>query len=94
MATCLLSLYQVIVEGRQQPAGCHFMVPTSSGCLSLLGVEQFAIHHYSTMEAWPRAVHAEGATFSFLFVLLMWDEVFSLTVPDMFRGAFQVSTAV
>ena len=89
--TCRLPS-QVVVEGRQQPGSCLFLVSTADSCTSLLGVEEFAIQHYRLKEAWPRAVHGEGATFSLLFMLLMWEVVFSSSVADVFRGAFQVRT--
>ncbi len=63
---------------------------TSSG-QSMMGVEGYAAYHYSHTEGWPCALHAEGATFSAMFSLLMWKVIFSSGVPDVFRSPYQVS---
>lgn len=36
-------------------------------------------------------IHGEGATFSTLCGLLLWDEVFMDGIPDVFRNAYQVT---
>lgn len=57
---------------------------------SIVGVEGYAIHHYSTELGWPCALHAEGSSFTTLFALLMWDVIFTSGIPDVFRTKFQV----
>ena len=69
-------------------------VPTSTSSVqcsqSMVGVEGYAIHHYSTELGWPCALHAEGSSFTTLFALLMWDVIFTSGIPDVFRTKFQV----
>ena len=69
--------------------------PTSTSSLqrsqSIVGVEGYAIHQYSTELGWPCALHAEGLSFTTLFALLMWDVIFMSGIPDVFRTKFQVS---
>lgn len=36
-------------------------------------------------------IHGEGATFSALFALLLWDVIFMEGVPDVFRYPYQVT---
>lgn len=38
-------------------------------------------------------IHGEGATFSALFALLLWDVIFMEGVPDVFRNPYQVTAA-
>ena len=57
---------------------------------SFVSVEGLAMHHYSSAEAWPCAVHAEKSTFSLMFSLLMWDIIFYTGVPNVFRSKLQV----
>lgn len=39
-------------------------------------------------------IHGEGATFSALFALLLWDVIFMEGVPDVFRYPYQVTAAL
>lgn len=39
-------------------------------------------------------IHGEGATFSALFALLLWDVIFMEGVPDVFRNPYQVTAAL
>jgi len=57
---------------------------------SILGVEGYAMHHYSISEGWPCAVHGEGSCFSTIFTLLMWEIIFAQGIPDVFRNRYQV----
>lgn len=91
----MLSL-QNYITGKQ----CHtdsktvYIASTTNSSLSraLVQVEGYAIYHYSNVEGWPCALHAEGATFSAMFSLLMWDVIFASGVPDVFRAPYQVGT--
>ena len=67
-------------------------IPDSTGqhTRTIVGVEGYAIHHYSTEQGWPCALHAEGSSFTTLFALLMWGVIFASGVPDVFRTKFQV----
>ena len=69
---------------------------SSSGQQShtLLGVEGYAISYYTTEVGWPCALHAEGSCFMTLFALLMWDEIFTSGIPDVFRTKFQVMAII
>ena len=58
---------------------------------TIVGVEGYAIHHYSTEQGWPCALHAEGSSFTTLFALLMWSVIFASGIPNVFRTKFQVS---
>lgn len=83
--------FQVEILGDQQPSTCLFLArDPSTDATSLLQVEGYAIHYYTTVLGWPKALHAEGSTLSTLFVLLMWDIIFSSHIPDIFRGPYQV----
>ena len=55
-----------------------------------MGVEGYAVYHYNTVEGWPCALHAEGSSFTAMFVLLIWEQVFSPGVPNVFRTPYQV----
>ena len=61
---------------------------------TIVGVEGYAIHHYSTEQGWPCALHAEGSTFTTLFALLMWGVIFASGVHNVFRTKFQVCTYI
>ena len=69
--------------------------PSSTGhhtrTIVTVGVEGYAIQHYNTEQGWPCALHAEGSSFTMLFVLLMWSIIFTSGVPNVFRTKFQAS---
>lgn len=91
--TCLLSSsMQVTLTGEQQPNTCLFIARNDTDSTSCLySVEGFAIHHYTSLERWPKALHSEGSSLLFLFVVLMWECIFTSTVPDVLRGPCHVS---
>ena len=78
---------------RQSPS---VSTPNSTGrhTQTIVGVEGYAIQHYSTEQGWPCALHAEGSSFTTLFALLMWSIVFASGVPDVFRTKFQASASI
>lgn len=65
-----------------------------NGSVNLLPVEGYAVHHYTTIEGWPKATHCEGSLFSTLFGLLLWNEIYSSSVADVFRGHYQVKLLI
>ena len=65
-------------------------VGLSSSGQTLVGVEGYAVYHYSHTEGWPCILHAEGSTFSAMFILLMWEVIFCPGIPDVFRTPCQV----
>jgi hypothetical protein len=60
---------------------------------TIVGVEGYAIQHYSTEQGWPCALHAEGSSFTTIFALLMWSVIFASGVPNVFRTKFQASAS-
>ncbi len=51
-------------------------------------VEQCALMHYKS-KGYPKGVHAEGSSYTFIFSLLFWDIIF-MDVPNVFVGPYQV----
>ena len=80
-------------DERQSPS---VPIPSSTGLhtRTIVGVEGYAIQHYSTEQGWPCALHAEGSSFTTLFALLMWSVIFAAGVPDVFRTKFQASASL
>jgi hypothetical protein len=70
-----------------------YAIPSHEGreTFNFVSVEGLAMHHYSSAEGWPCAVHAERSTFSLMFSLLMWDIIFCPGIPNVFRTKLQVS---
>lgn len=90
----LMHHMQVYISGKQYHSDLKsvFAASTSDSpdSCTLVRVEGFAIYHYSNVEGWPCALHAEASSFTAMFVLLMWDVIFTSGVPDVFRTPFQV----
>ena len=82
------------LDDRNQRQSPSVSTPNSTGrhTQTIVGVEGYAIQHYSTEQGWPCALHAEGSSFTTLFALLMWSVIFASGVPDVFRTKFQAST--
>ena len=51
-------------------------------------VEEWVLAYYRE-NGFPDGVHGEGSTLTTIFMLLMWDVVFS-PVPDAFHSIYQV----
>ena len=83
-------LLQVKISGQQHSTSCLFMTKDHVGSLTFLPVEGYAVHYYTSIEGWPKALHTEGSLFSSLFALLMWDVIFSSEVAEVFRSSYQV----
>ena len=66
-------------------------VTDSPDSCTLVRVEGFAMYHYSNVDGWPCAVHAESSSFTAMFALLMWDVIFTPGIPDVLRTPYQVS---
>lgn len=90
----LMHHMQVYISGKQYHSDLKsvFAASTSDSpdSYTLVRVEGFAMYHYSNVEGWPCALHAEASSFTAMFVLLMWDVIFTSGVPDVFRTPFQV----
>ncbi|XP_061409641.1 fanconi-associated nuclease 1 isoform X3 [Lethenteron reissneri] len=54
----------------------------------MCSVEELALAHYRSQD-FDQGLHGEGATFCTLFGLLLWDVIFSDTVPDVFLNPYQ-----
>ncbi|XP_063105936.1 fanconi-associated nuclease 1 [Cavia porcellus] len=63
---------------------------TAAPTTVLCSVEELALDHYRR-SGFDQGIHGEGATFSTLCGLLLWDEVFMDGIPDVFRNAYQAS---
>ena len=83
-------LLQVKISGQQHSTSCLFMTKDHLGSLTFLPVEGYAVHYYTSIEGWPKALHTKGSLFSSLFALLMWDVIFSAEVSVVFRSSYQV----
>jgi Fanconi-associated nuclease 1 len=79
---------EIFITGIQQPNTPYFIVQDGDTS-SLHSVEGFAIHHYTKVSKWLKGLHLEGICFSSLYMLLMWDAIFTHEVPDVFRGPYQ-----
>jgi len=55
--------------------------------ITYCSVEEFCLHHYSTLDL-HEGLHGEGAVFNSLLGLLFWDIIYS-DVPDAFRDPGQ-----
>jgi len=67
-----------------------FQVPDSedTGVVTYCSVEEFCLHHYSTLGL-AEGLHAEGAVFNSLLCLLFWEIIYNSDVPDAFRDPGQ-----
>eukprot|EP00066_Takifugu_rubripes_P004422 XP_003967788.1 PREDICTED: fanconi-associated nuclease 1 [Takifugu rubripes] len=54
----------------------------------ICSVEELSLAHYR-QQGFDQGIHGEGATFSALFALLLWDVIFMEGVPDVFRYPYQ-----
>lgn len=90
----LMHHMQVYISGKQYHSDLKsvFAASTSDSpdSCTLVRVEGFAMYHYSNVEGWPCALHAEASSFTAMFILLMWDVIFTSGIPDVFRTPFQV----
>ncbi|MCG8625307.1 MAG: hypothetical protein MJE68_25320 [Proteobacteria bacterium] len=84
------------LDDRNQRQSPSVSTPNSTGhhTRTIVGVEGYAIQHYSTEQGWPCALHAEASSFTTLFALLMWSVIFASGVPDVFRTKFQASASI
>ena len=94
----LLVHMQVYISGKQYHSDLKsvFAASTSDSpdSCTLVRVEGFAMYHYSNVEGWPCALHAEASSFTAMFILLMWDVIFTSGVPDVYRTPFQVECLI
>ncbi|KAE8296177.1 Fanconi-associated nuclease 1 [Larimichthys crocea] len=71
-----------------------FLIPTNgegeeSANATVIGsVEELSLAHYH-QQGFDQGIHGEGATFSTLFALLLWDIIFMEGIPDVFRNPYQ-----
>ncbi|EDV26826.1 uncharacterized protein TRIADDRAFT_54130 [Trichoplax adhaerens] len=83
----------ITITGRLYPAvGSGYksvFIRPGEDCSFLCSVEELALYHYLDNEGFTDGLHAEGATLSTLYTLLMWDILFTPGVPDVFRHPFQ-----
>ena len=90
----LITAPEVSISGKQYHSDLRSVFAASTDdspdSCSLVRVEGFAMYHYSNVEGWPCAVHAEASSFTAMFVLLMWDVIFTPGIPDVFRTPYQV----
>uniref|UniRef100_S4RQH3 Fanconi-associated nuclease n=1 Tax=Petromyzon marinus TaxID=7757 RepID=S4RQH3_PETMA len=61
---------------------------TTTTTMVMCSVEELALAHYRSQD-FDQGLHGEGATFCTLFGLLLWDVIFSDTVPDVFLNPYQ-----
>ncbi|XP_078718333.1 fanconi-associated nuclease 1 isoform X1 [Lampetra fluviatilis] len=61
---------------------------TTTTTTIMCSVEELALAHYRSQD-FDQGLHGEGATFCTLFGLLLWDVIFSGTVPDVFLNPYQ-----
>ncbi|KAG7281003.1 hypothetical protein CRUP_016635 [Coryphaenoides rupestris] len=54
----------------------------------MCSVEELSLAHYRK-QGFDQGIHGEGATFSVLFGLLLWDVIFVEGIPDVFRNPYQ-----
>eukprot|EP00118_Oscarella_pearsei_P016476 m.157651 g.157651 ORF g.157651 m.157651 type:complete len:769 (+) comp38714_c0_seq10:811-3117(+) len=68
-----------------------FVTGDGGGGVVISSVETLALKYYREKEEWEKGIHAEGASFSALFCLLMWDVIFADGVDDVFRSPYQAA---
>lgn len=55
-------------------------------------VEEIALQHYASDEGGNfDGIHSESSVFTTLFVLILWQAMFDVTVPDVFRTSLQTA---
>uniref|UniRef100_A0A667WKV5 Fanconi-associated nuclease n=1 Tax=Myripristis murdjan TaxID=586833 RepID=A0A667WKV5_9TELE len=60
----------------------------SGNATVMCSVEELCLAHYR-QQGFDQGIHGEGATFSTLFGLLLWDIIFIDGIPDVFRNPYQ-----
>lgn len=60
----------------------------SGNATIMCSVEELSLAHYRK-QGFDQGIHGEGATFSVLFGLLLWDVIFMEGIPDVFRNPYQ-----
>lgn len=88
-----ITFLQVTISGKRLPNEPMFVLlemGSDGGVNKSYGaVEVMALRYYK-QQGYNEGIHGEGITFNTLFGLLMWDVIFSDSVPDVFRTPFQV----
>jgi len=65
-----------------------FQVVRDDGDVQFCGVEELVKYHYATLGL-TEGLHAEGAVFSSLLGLLLWEQIYDTDLPDVFRSPGQ-----
>jgi Fanconi-associated nuclease 1 len=57
----------------------------------LCSVEEYAREHYKAEHAYTNGIHGEGAIVNTIAVIIFWDIIFDVDIPDAFRSPHQAA---